>query len=102
MPFLSNDRASGLGTGTSAKESTGVVLVLAGESVHGRRQRGQGTVLPWIFIHGTDKVEGSLIVLFFGLTFFVGSPLKIFLPTPLSLAVHYRGIQHDQGDPIEA
>jgi len=28
----------------------------------------------WIFIHGTDKVEGGLMVLFFGLVFSVGSP----------------------------
>jgi len=35
-------------------------------------------------MHDTDKVEGSLMVLFFGLVFFVASPLKIFLPTPLA------------------
>jgi len=29
---------------------------------------------PWIFIHDTDKVEGSLIVLFFGLVFFRCTP----------------------------
>jgi len=37
---------------------------------------------PWIFKHGTDKVEGSLMVLFFGLVLSV-SPLEIFLLTPL-------------------
>jgi len=36
-----------------------------------------------IFIHGTDKVEGALMVLFFGLVFSVAPPLEIFLPTPL-------------------
>jgi len=38
---------------------------------------------PWIFIEGTDKLEGGLMVLFFGLIFTVGSPLKFFLPTLL-------------------
>jgi len=34
--------------------------------------------------HDTNKVEGGLMVLFFGLVFSVASiPLKIFLPTPL-------------------
>jgi len=28
---------------------------------------GKGAVAPWIFIHDTDKVEGGLMVLFFGL-----------------------------------
>jgi len=27
-------------------------------------------VAPWIFINDTDKVEGSLVVLFLGLVFF--------------------------------
>jgi len=31
-------------------------------------------VLPWVFIHGTDKVEKGLMVLFFGLVFSIGSP----------------------------
>jgi len=30
---------------------------------------GRGAVPPWIFIHNTDKVEGGLMVLFFGLIF---------------------------------
>jgi len=38
---------------------------------------------PWIFIPGTDKVKGGLMVLFFGLVFSVASLLEIFLPTPL-------------------
>jgi len=29
---------------------------------------------PWIFIHDTDKVEGDLMVLFFGLVFSVSPP----------------------------
>jgi len=33
---------------------------------------------PWIFIDGTDKVEGSLMVLFFGIVFTVGVPWKFF------------------------
>jgi len=37
-------------------------------SIHGRRQP------PWIFIHGTDRAEGGLMVLFFGLVFSVGLP----------------------------
>jgi len=40
-------------------------------------------VPPWIFINDTDKVKGGLMVLFFGLAFFVDFPLEIFLPTPL-------------------
>jgi len=43
-------------------------------------------LLPWIFIHNTDKVEGSLMALFFGLVFFfqfTPLPLEIFLPMPL-------------------
>jgi len=43
----------------------------------------------WIFLHGTDKVENDLMVLFFGLVFpcpLPPHPLKIFLPTPLVTA----------------
>jgi len=36
----------------------------------GRKGQG-GCAPPWIFIHNTDKVEGSLMVLFFGLVFSV-------------------------------
>jgi len=39
---------------------------------------------PWIFIHDTDKVKGSLIVLFFGLAFSVAIRLEILLPMPLA------------------
>jgi len=47
--------------------------------------RGQGGVALWIFIHGTDKTEGGLMVLFFGLVFCCppSTPLEIFMPTPL-------------------
>jgi len=40
---------------------------------------------PWIFRHDTDKVEGGLMVLYFGLIFSVAPlPLEIFfLPTAL-------------------
>jgi len=45
-------------------------------------QGGRGS--PWIFMHGTDKVEGGLFMLFFGLVFSVSPlPLEMFLPTPL-------------------
>jgi len=48
---------------------------------------GQEGVSPWIFIHGTGKVEKDLMVLFFGLVFFrCLPPLEIFVPTPLSLS----------------
>jgi len=44
------------------------------------------------FIHGTDKIERGLMVLFFGLVFFVAhlhtSPLEMFMPTPLDLGTH--------------
>jgi len=48
----------------------------------------KGAVPPWIFIHGTDFVDRSLIVLFFRSfsyfsVFFPLPPLKIFLTTPL-------------------
>jgi len=43
----------------------------------GVRSGGQGSVTPWIFIHGTDKVERALMVLFFGLVCFCcPSPLE--------------------------
>jgi len=51
---------------------------------HGRRQQGGMAPLDWIFIHDTDKVKGSLMVLFFGLIFFSLLPIGNFLPTPLS------------------
>jgi len=38
---------------------------------------------PWIFIDGTDKVKGGLMVLFFGLVFSFPPSSKNFLPTPL-------------------
>jgi len=44
-------------------------------SEHGRRQ--WGPCLPWVFIHGADKVEGGLMMLFFGLVFSV-DPWKFF------------------------
>jgi len=34
----------------------------------------RGVMAPWIFIHVTDKVEGGLMVLFFGLVFSVATP----------------------------
>jgi len=43
---------------------------------------GQGAVTSWIFMHDTDKVEGGLMVLFFGLVFSVGLPLEIFRQSP--------------------
>jgi len=46
---------------------------------HGSRQRGT----PWIFVHDTDKAEGGLMVLFFGLVFYRRPLLEIFLPMPL-------------------
>jgi len=36
---------------------------------------------PWIFIDGTDKVKGGLMVLFLVLFFSLGLPQEIFLPT---------------------
>jgi len=43
--------------------------------------RGRG--LPWIFMDATDKVEGGLMVLFFGLVFPVAPLPKFFLPKTL-------------------
>jgi len=37
-----------------------------------------GAVAPLDFIYGTDKVEGGLMVLFFGPVFPVGPPWKFF------------------------
>jgi len=53
--------------------------------IHGRRQ--EGSCPPWIFMHDTDKVEGGLMVRFFGLVFSVGTPLEIFLSTSLVISV---------------
>jgi len=49
----------------------------------GDGQEGRG--LTWILIYGTDKVEGGLMVLFFGLVFFRPPSLKNFLPTRLRI-----------------
>jgi len=49
-----------------------------GVSREGRR----GAVPPWIFIHDTDKVEGGLMVLLFGLIFFLVYPWKFFFRRP--------------------
>jgi len=48
----------------------------------------EGPRPPWIFIDGTDKVEGDLMVLIFGLVFPIDHPypLEIFLPTPLIIS----------------
>jgi len=43
---------------------------------------------PCIFIHGTDKVEGSLMVLFFDLAFFIG-PLGNFSADAGRITVNY-------------
>jgi len=44
--------------------------------------RREAVPLPWVFIHDTNQVEGSLMVLFFGLVFFpLLPPPEIFLPT---------------------
>jgi len=40
---------------------------------------------PWILIYDTDKAEGGLMVLFFGLVFSVGPPVEIFLSTSLAV-----------------
>jgi len=40
---------------------------------------------PWIFIHNTDKAEGGLMKIFFGLVFSVGPFLEHFLRTPLEV-----------------
>jgi len=65
---------------------------------------GKGSVLlSRIFIHGTDKVEGGLIVLFVGLVFSVDPPSEIFLPTTLCVlqfcvaALHFLKFKREQG-----
>jgi len=54
---------------------------------------GKEAVPPWIFIYGTVKVKGGLIVLFFGLVYSVYPPrnfsadaLVIFCPKYVSFA----------------
>jgi len=42
-------------------------------------------------MHGTDKADGDIMVLFFGLVFSVAPPLEILLPT--SLAIPVKNIQ---------
>jgi len=58
-------------------------------SDHERRQRGRGP------LDDTDKVEGGLLVLFFGFVFSV-APLEIFLPTH-----NPRGGELDPVDDVE-
>jgi len=49
----------------------------------------RGPCPSWIFIRGTDKVEGGLMVLLFVLVFSISPPLpEIFLLTPLALYVY--------------
>jgi len=43
----------------------------------------QGLWPPWIFMHDTDKIEGT------GLVFSVNSHLQIFLPTPLAELIFF-------------
>jgi len=51
--------------------------------VHTAMGIGRGRGAPWIFIHGTDKVEGGLLVLFFGHVFSVAlRPWKFFCQRP--------------------
>jgi len=58
---------------------------------HGRRQRWAGrTVPPWIFIHGTDKVDGGLMVLCFGLILFRWPPLVYFSADALEYNVNFQ------------
>jgi len=47
------------------------------------RGGAEGAVPHWIFIHGTDKIEKVLMVLFFGLAFSLAPTQEIFLPTLL-------------------
>jgi len=49
--------------------------------------RGAWSLPPRIFIHVTDKVEGGLMMLFFGLVFFLLATLAIFLPTSLGIII---------------
>jgi len=44
--------------------------------IHRRRhRRAGGPWPPWIFMHRTDKAEIGLMVLFFGLVFYVSPPI---------------------------
>jgi len=55
---------------------------------HGCRKKGAGEAWPpWIFINGTDKVEGRLMVLFFGFVFSVAPPPWKFFCRPLALGI---------------
>jgi len=57
-------------------------------TAHERRQRGSGRPCPpWIFIHGTDKLEKGLMVLFFGLIFSVTPNSENFSSDALGLAL---------------
>jgi len=55
--------------------------------------------VPWIFIHGTDKVEKGLMVLFFGLRFSVSPPLDIFSAN--AHGCDTRPLSRDCGDSAE-
>jgi len=55
----------------------------------GRRGREAPRFFLWIFMHDTDKVEGSLMVLFFGLVFAL-PPLGNFSADALSWVDRHR------------
>jgi len=48
----------------------------------GVEKGGRGAVAPWVFINDTDKVEGGLMVLLFGLVFPLAPPWKFFCRRP--------------------
>jgi len=57
------------------KKLTSDWLKKSRSSKHGRRSGEQrGFAPPWIFINDTDKIQGGLMVLFFGLVFSVSPP----------------------------
>jgi len=59
-------------------------------SMHGLRQLGAGGRRPWIFIHSTDKVEGGIMMLFFGLVFSHWPPWKFFCRRPWQYVLEFQ------------
>jgi len=98
-------RAAALCTPTSCAYDTGILIEKPGctcWSICMKRQKrngvkyvslfvcsqsnmgvGRGAVPPRVFLHDTDKAEGNLMVLFFGLVFLLLPSMEIFLPMPL-------------------
>jgi len=69
-----------------------ILILLAILLTYGRRQWGAegGRAPSWVFIHGIDKVERGLIVLFFGLVFSIAPPGNFSAYTEVGLSLCFK------------